>query len=279
LIPFARIAAAILAFAAAPAAAQGDCPLNAFVGDPVLAAAREALLVPGKPVDFAAQPPELRARLQAAGKAAADQAKVDWANLCRYRAANAEALRAGARPRVVFIGASIVEFWQHGDPALFGPGVVNRGIAGQTSAQALLRFYADVVSLRPAAVHILVGTNDVAGNAGPVSDESYIDNIRAMIDVAQANRMRVVLGSIPPAKSFPWRPDLEPAERIRGLNARLKALADERRAEFVDYHAVLADPQGGLRADLANDGVHPNRLGYRAMRPLVERAIGRATSR
>lgn len=202
----------------------------------------------------------------------------DWPNLCRYKEANA--LLVGAtRPKVVFMGDSITEGWVAGDPALFTNDVVGRGIGGQTSPQMLVRFRQDVVALRPRVVHIMAGTNDIAGNTGPATVQDYQNNILAMIDVARANGIAVVLAGIPPSQRLYWRGDLDPRPLIRELNAWLSATATEQGLVFVDYGTVLADADGGLRADFGNDGVHPNRSGYAAMRPLAERAIAAASER
>lgn len=205
----------------------------------------------------------------------------DWAGMCRYRAANA-ATQPGST-RVVFIGDSITENWLLGDPEYFSGGIVNRGIGAQTSAQILLRFRADVVALRPAVVHILAGTNDVAGNNGPVRPRDFQNNIESMVEIAAANGIRVVLGSIPPAATFSWQPSLRPAPIIDQLNEWMRRYAADKGLGYVDYHAVLRGSGGELKPALGNDGVHPNRDGYAQMRRLAEAAVAaevrRATSR
>jgi lysophospholipase L1-like esterase len=195
----------------------------------------------------------------------------DWAGLCRYRAANMAAAKAANR--VVFIGDSITENWMLADPDFFSGGIVNRGIGAQTSAQMLLRFRADVVALRPAVVHIMAGTNDIAGNNGPVSARDFQNNLESMVEIARANGIRVVLGSIPPAASFGWQPALRPAPRIAELNEWMQGYAARRGLGYVDYHAALRGPAGELRSALGNDGVHPNRDGYGVMRRLAEAEI------
>lgn len=201
--------------------------------------------------------------------------KNDWAWLCRYRAENA-AYGVKNPARAVFIGDSITEGWARTDPALFTGGVVGRGLSGQTSPQILLRFWQDVIALHPRVVHIMIGTNDIAGNTGPTSVAAYQANIRAMVDLARVNGVRVVLGSIPPAKRMDWRPGLAPAPRIAELNQWLRAFAAERGLVFADYHSVLAAPDGGLRPELGKDGVHPEAPGYALMRPIAERALAEA---
>ena len=177
---------------------------------------------------------------------------------------------------LIFIGDSITEFWSAGDPALFGPGIVNRGISGQTSSQMLVRFWPDVVALNPGAVHIMAGTNDLAENTGHVSDETYQNNIRAMVTLAQANGISVILASIPPAGSFGWRPELKPDVRIAALNEWLEAYADETGAVFVDYHSLLSADGSAMSPDLTHDGVHPHSLGYAAMNEAATKAIDAA---
>ena len=139
----------------------------------------------------------------------------------------------------------------------------------------LLRFYQDVVALHPRTVHIMAGTNNLAGNTGPNSPEDFKNDIRAMVDLASANGIAVALASIPPADRFPWRPGLRPAEQIRSLNRWLRDFADERKLVFIDYYSAMADPGGGMKAELSNDGVHPNRNGYAVMRQVAEAAISR----
>lgn len=213
--------------------------------------------------------PEL-VKLSEAGKL---QAAQDWPGLCRYRAANAVVSQEKVPPRVVFLGDSITENWGLADPAFFGNGMVNRGISGQTSAQMLVRFRADVVSLRPQTVHILAGTNDVAGNTGPTSPQDFKNNIVSMVELAKANGIAVILGSIPPAASFFWRPQLQPAAQIRELNSWLREYSSRNSITFVDYHAALAGADGELSPNLGNDGVHPNKNGYAVMRKRVKEAL------
>jgi lysophospholipase L1-like esterase len=197
----------------------------------------------------------------------------DWPGRCRYRAANQSARAAAPPGRIVFMGDSITENWALADPKLFEGAIVNRGISGQTTPQMLVRFRADVISLKPALVHILAGTNDIAGNTGPTSVQDFKDNIMSMAELARAHGINVLLGSIPPAAAFNWRPGLNPAPRIKELNAWLRGYANQSGFEYIDYYTPLAGPSGELRADLGNDGVHPNRAGYRVMRTLIEKYL------
>ena len=193
----------------------------------------------------------------------------DQAGLCRYEADNAALIASGQRPEVVFFGDSITENWVNGDPDLFTSKRVGRGIGGQTTAQMLLRFRADVVALRPRTVHIMAGTNDVAGNFGPTTERAFQNNIQAMVEIARANDIRVVLASIPPAAKFLWRPEVQPARQIIRLNAWLKDFASREQLQFIDYHSALGTPEGGLKPTLGIDGVHPNSDGYAVMRTLA----------
>jgi lysophospholipase L1-like esterase len=257
-------------------AADGESapPATAMVADscpPPLAVPKELAdladmaLSPGKShPDFAEL--DKNRDVQAYVQAQRERAQSDWPNLCRYRPANA-ALRQ--RPRMVFIGDSITENWVKGDPALFSKDIISRGISGQTSPQILLRFFQDVVGLRPQSVHIMAGTNDIAGNTGPTTEQDFKNNIMAMVELAHAHHIDVLLASIPPASGFPWKPALKPASTIIRLNQWLRGYAASSGSRYVDYYSLLADSQGAFLAQLSNDGVHPNRDGYAAMRKLA----------
>lgn len=234
---------------------------------------RERLLDPSEGREF--EPPDLNAA-NAAHAAEEDRLHYDWASLCRYRSENA-ALRRPTTPRVVFMGDSITELWKQAHPDFFGESYVDRGVSGQTTGQMLVRFRQDVVSLKPAVVHILAGTNDFGGNGGPTSLEAIKNNIASMVDLAIANDIRVVLGSVPPAGAFPWHPTvLEPAQHIVEMNEWLRRFAREKNLIYVDYHEPLADERDAMKQTFSNDGVHPNRDGYAVMEPLARRAIEQA---
>ena len=201
--------------------------------------------------------------------------KTDWAWLCRYRADNA-LVHPAHPPHVVFIGDSITEGWIHADPDFFAHGNLDRGISGQTSPQLLVRFWQDVVALHPAVVHIMIGTNDIAGNTGPTTPEAYQNAVRAMVDLAKANHIAVILGSIPPTVTFGWQPAVKPGPWVARLNRWLADYAHEQHIVFADYHAALAGPAGELPAEFGPDGVHPNPAGYAVMRGVAIRAIAQA---
>jgi lysophospholipase L1-like esterase len=204
------------------------------------------------------------------------QLRTDWANLARYRVENA-ALPAPGPERVVFMGNSITEGWGPLFPTLFpGKEYIGRGIGGQTTPQMLVRFRQDVVALKPRVVVILAGTNDIAGNTGPSTVEMIEDNIAGMAEIAKANGIRVVLASVLPVDDYPWRRGLDPAPRIIALNAWMKQYAAEHGHVYLDFHSAMKNEKNGTRAELANDGVHPNEAGYRVMAPLTESAIAAA---
>lgn len=203
------------------------------------------------------------------------RAETDWAGLCRYHSSNPAVSSSTVQPLVVLMGDSITENWALGDPAFFDERHLDRGISGQTSPQMLVRFRSDVVALRPKIVHILAGTNDIAGNTGPTSAQDFENDIMSMVESAHVNGIRVLIGSIPPCAAFGWQPRVNPKPWIRQLNAWLRAYALQHDAQFIDYYSVLAGPSGEFRADLSNDGVHPNRDGYRLMRGLLEKALRR----
>ncbi|QGP81343.1 GDSL family lipase [Sphingobium sp. CAP-1] len=193
----------------------------------------------------------------------------DFAWLGRYAADNRALIGSGAATRIIFMGDSITQGWQDKCPAFFGPGRVNRGIGGQTTSQMLLRMMADVVALKPRAVHIMAGTNDIAGNSGPMTEAMSQDNLAAMVTLARAHDIRVLIGSIPPAALFPWRPGLDTRTPIASLNRWLRGHAGQSGATWIDYHAVLNDGSGGMKPGLAYDGVHPTEAGYDAMASLI----------
>jgi lysophospholipase L1-like esterase len=203
--------------------------------------------------------------------------KTDWADLCHYRDDNAKLMaQPQAQRDVVFMGDSITEGWKYGDPTFYTGGWIDRGVSGQTTPQMLLRFSADVIALHPRVVHIMAGTNDIAGNTGPTTMDAIEANIAAMVTLAKAAGIRVVLAATPPAGSFKWSPGLQPAPQIAALNARLRALAMREKVTFVDYGAVLAMPDGAMKDALTLDGVHPNAAGYAAMGPMAKKAVAAA---
>jgi lysophospholipase L1-like esterase len=214
-------------------------------------------------------------------KTAREELFVDLAGLRRYVAADAALPSPGSNERrVVFMGDSISDFWPTVDPDFFARAeFVDRGISGQTTLQMLLRFRQDVIALKPTVVHIMAGTNDIAGNTGPMDLSGIESNIASMVDLAQANGIQVVIGSVLPAAKFPWRPELDPGPKIILLNRWLKSYSAAMHLIYVDYYAALTDGALGMRSDVSADGVHPTLAGYRLMDPLALTAIRAAQRR
>ncbi len=200
----------------------------------------------------------------------------DWPNLKKYREANE---KISSPPEVVFMGNSITEGWANMHPGFFTENsYLGRGISGQTTPQMLLRFQQDVIDLKPKVVVILAGTNDIAGNTGFSSVKMITDNFKSMAQLASANNIEVVLSSILPVYDYPWRPGLEPVEKIAKINAWLKNYAQEHGYVYLDYFNAMKDERMGLPKKYSEDGVHPNSAGFDVMEPLVKEAINKALS-
>jgi lysophospholipase L1-like esterase len=203
----------------------------------------------------------------------------DFGMLDYYRDDNIALLASREPVDIVFMGDSITEGWHDKRPGFFTRGRVDRGISGQTTSQMVLRMFSDVVELEPRAVHIMAGTNDIAGNTGPMTPQMTEDNFRAMTDIAQRQGIKVLIASIPPAGSFPWAPQVQTRAPIAEINAWLKRYAHEVGAIWVDYHRVLDDGTGAMKPGLASDGVHPTEAGYDAMatviEPILRQVLGR----
>ena len=204
----------------------------------------------------------------------------DWANLSQFKNENKTiGLPAPGVKRVVFIGNSITSGWLNTMPSFFtGKPYINRGISGQTSPQMLLRFRQDVIALQPTCVVILAGTNDIAGNTGPSTLEMIEDNIASMAELALVHKIKVVLCSVLPVFDYPWKPGLQPADKIVTLNKWIEIFAKENQCIYLNYHSAMADERNGLKEAYGNDGVHPNETGYKVMAVLAEKAINFALS-
>ena len=203
----------------------------------------------------------------------------DWANLGRYRDANAStpAPKTGEE-RIVMMGDSITDGWGKKYGKFFtGKPYLNRGIGGQTTPQMLIRFRPDVIALNPKVVVILAGTNDIAGNTGPSTLEMIEDNLTSMAELAKANGIRVVFSAVMPVCDY-IRPQTErrPLEKIKTLNAWMKNYAAKNGHGYIDYYTPMLDDKGVFKQELTYDGLHPNSEGYEVMQPLVEKAVAEA---
>jgi lysophospholipase L1-like esterase len=215
----------------------------------------------------------------------------DWAELGRFRQANAKvtAPAPGAR-RVVFMGDSITEGWR-GTIKPEGPEMgaffagrpyLNRGISGQTTAQMLVRFRQDVIYLRPKVVVILAGTNDIAGNTGPMRLEDIESDYASLAELARVNNIKVIYSSVLPVHNYTEKAKdffaQRPQQKILVLNNWLRSYCSipANGCTFLDYYSALVDTKGMLKKELADDGLHPNAAGFKIMAPLAEAAIEKA---
>lgn len=200
--------------------------------------------------------------------ASAQKKDKDWADYARYDNANASLAKA---PSVVFMGNSITQCWYEMHPDYFNDNnFAGRGISGQVTQQMMSRFRADVINLDPRAVVILAGTNDVARNNGYISLEHIAQNIESMIQLAQANRIKVILCSVLPVKQYKWRKDLgDISSQIVELNKMLKKLARKYGCKWVDFYSPMVDREGGLDKRYTKDGVHPTPAGYDLMEEII----------
>jgi lysophospholipase L1-like esterase len=213
------------------------------------------------------------------GVVANDARLRDWPAMSRYREAN----HTVTNPAVVFMGDSITDNWQQPRFGGFFPGkpYVDRGISGQTTPQMLLRFRPDVVDLKPKAVVILAGTNDIAGNTGPMTDEEIEGNLASMSELAHAHGIKVILASITPVSDYHAtnanpQTSLRPMDRIRAVNTWMKAYAAEHGDTYLDYFSAMTDTRGLLKTEFSADDLHPTTAGYAVMTPLAEAAIQQA---
>ena len=210
----------------------------------------------------------------------------DWPNLARYREANRSLTApSSGESRVVFMGDSITDGWQQPRYGGFFPGkpYVDRGISGQTTPQMLLRFRPDVIDLKPKVVVILAGTNDIAGNTGPMTNEEIQGNLASMSELAHANQIKVVLASVTPVSAYHVasaaavpQTTARPMARIHALNDWLKTYAGAHGDVYLDYFSAMTDSTGVMRTELTEDDLHPNAKGYAIMSPLAEAAIAKA---
>lgn len=199
----------------------------------------------------------------------------DWANLEKYRSANRALPELEEEDqRVVFMGNSITEGWVGMRPGFFKNNpFIGRGISGQTTPQMLIRMRQDVLSLNPDVVVILAGTNDIAGNTGPMTLDEILGNIKSMAELAEANGIKVILCSVLPAYDFPWSPGLGPNVKIPKLNNMIESYSKSKGYHYLDYFSTMVDDRNGLPKKYADDEVHPTVLGYEVMEGLVLKAL------
>jgi lysophospholipase L1-like esterase len=211
----------------------------------------------------------------------------DWAQLNRYREANRTVKPpAAGESRVVFMGDSITDGWQpprSGNDFSSGKPYVDRGISGQTTPQMLIRFKPDVIDLMPKVVVILAGTNDIAGNTGPMTNEEIQGTLASMSDLAHAHNIRVVFASVTPVSGYHVKGPSDiaqttrrPMARITAINDWMKSYASAHNDIYLDYISAMVDQSGLMQAELTEDDLHPNAKGYAIMGPLADAAIARA---
>jgi lysophospholipase L1-like esterase len=204
----------------------------------------------------------------------------DYGQLARYRDADAAlGPPAAGDKRVVFYGDSITDTWKL-EEYFPGKPYVNRGIGGQTTPQMLVRFRQDVIDLQPKVVIILAGTNDIAGNTGPMRNETIEGNLASMVELAKVHGIRVVLCSIMPVHNYTEKAKdffaQRPQSRILALNDWIKDYCNKNDIVYVDYFSAMVDDKGMMKKDLADDGLHPNAAGFKVAAPLAEAGIEKA---
>jgi len=204
----------------------------------------------------------------------------DWANLNWYKNENSKLiLTNSSHNRIVFMGNSITEEWKRFQPEFFSDNkYINRGISGQTTPQMLIRFRPDVIDLRPTAVVILAGINDIAENTGPSTVKMIAGNIISMTELAESNGIKVIISSILPASGFSWSPIHDPPPKILAINTIIKNYAEKNGMTYLDYYSSMVDDHQGFKKEYGLDEVHPNKKGYEVMSILVEKAIQKTLS-
>ncbi|MGA8108886.1 MAG: SGNH/GDSL hydrolase family protein [Acidobacteriaceae bacterium] len=204
----------------------------------------------------------------------------DFGQLARYRDDDAKlGAPAPGEKRVVFFGDSITDIWKL-DQSFPGRHYINRGIGGQTTPQMLVRFRPDVIDLKPAVVVVLAGTNDIAGNTGDETLEQIEGDYATMAELAQANGITVIFSSLTPINDYnptAMRFFLQRStDKILQLNDWLKRYCRQHGLVYLDYFSPMVDEHGMMKADLSNDGLHPNAAGFAVMAPLAQAAIDTA---
>lgn len=224
---------------------------------------------------------------QSISRAVSEQQKLqtrttDWCRFARYAAQNdsiRQLMNADKKYRntIVFYGNSITQNWYRFHPEFFHEnGFLGRGIGGQTSSQLLTRFREDVLDLQPQVVMIMIGTNDLAQNNGPISQKHIMDNIQSLCELARLHKVQPVLCSVLPAHYFGWNYSVSNVPQlIISLNEAIQAYAKQAKIPYVDYYSAMVDNKGGLKAEYQKDVVHPNKAGYLVMEPIALEAIGK----
>ena len=175
---------------------------------------------------------------------------------------------------IVLMGDSITEFWKANNESFFSSNnFINKGISGQTTPQMLLRFRQDVINLTPSKVVILAGINDIAENTGPITLEAIFENIVSMAELAKTNKIKVVLCAVIPSNAFYWNAKIQPADKVIALNKMINAYATINKIPYVDYYTAMVDTNKGLEKKYGDDGVHPNRNGYKLMESLLLKVL------
>ena len=202
-----------------------------------------------------------------------------WANFEQFKSANDKLSQLkNGEERIVFLGNSITIGWKETHPEFFENTIyVNRGISGQTTPQMLVRFYADVMDIGATTVVILAGTNDIAGNTGPMSIDMILNNLKSMTGIALANNVKVILCSVLPAYDYPWSPNKNPNIKIPKLNSKIKKYAKKSGVHYLDYFKALDNGNNGIDKEFSYDGVHLTLEGYKVLEPLLENALKKVT--
>jgi lysophospholipase L1-like esterase len=200
----------------------------------------------------------------------------DWAGLTRYGSENTELRLPPGENRVVFLGDEVTESWINFFP---GKPYFNRGIAGQTTPQMLVRFRQDVIALKPKVVVIQAGANDLAGTAGPMTQGTAIENFTSMVELAKANGIRVVLASTTPVCDCYRKVTARRSPgKLIGMNSWLKDYAEQSGSVYLNYYSALVEGRA-FKKELTADGIIPNEAGYKIMTALAEKAIVEALSK
>ncbi len=204
----------------------------------------------------------------------------DWWAVCTYHADNTRLIAGGIRPQLVLFGDSLIQDWGKHQPGLFGDSWVGRGVRGQGTTRMLARFRSDVIALRPQAVIIVGGTNDLIAADALIGPDQTLANIETLVDLARANGIAVILATLPPVERFSVRPGFAPQALTALLNRRLRELAQRRGLALADFHSALIGPDAvSYRAGFSDDGIHPSAAAYRALAPVVRTALAEAEAK